>query len=273
MRSHRFVTFIRHASRTTRPLLLALLSIGAQAEDLTVYAAASLTDAMQTLSADWEKTSGINVKLSFAASSALAKQIEAGAQAGVFISADTQWVDYLQQRGLIAEDTRIDLLGNDLVLITPADNPAMVTLDAEFDLAAFLGEGRLATGDPAHVPVGYYAEAALKHLGLWAVAEPKLVRMDSVRAALVLVERGEVPAGIVYATDAGVSSKIHLAGTFPPDSHPPIVYPLTIIAANDTPTARAFHAYLQSPQAWTVFERYKFKRPGRASEIDPSSHE
>ncbi|MSR14074.1 MAG: molybdate ABC transporter substrate-binding protein [Gammaproteobacteria bacterium] len=248
--------------RTVRKLLFfALFSSNLQAEDLTVYAAASLTEVMQLLSEAWGKAHSTKVRLSFAASSALAKQIEAGAQAGVFLTADARWMEYLDARALLTPNSRIDLLGNTLVLVTPSDNAISLALSEHFDLGALLGDGRLATGDPAHVPVGYYAEAALKSLKVWAIAEPRLVRTDSVRAALVLVERGEVPAGIVYATDAAISTKVRIAGVFPSTSHPPIVYPLARIAANETPVARAFYTYLLSPAARAVFERYGFRQP------------
>jgi molybdate transport system substrate-binding protein len=244
-----------------RLALLCLLPMIVQARDLTVYAAASLTEVMQAISAAWEQTTEHHVKLSFAASSALAKQIEAGAQASVFVSADSRWMDYLATGGYLVPDTRVDLVGNRLVLVTPLDHPVSVALEPGFDLAALLGDGRLATGDPAHVPVGFYAEAALRTLRAWSIAEPKLVRADSVRAALVLVERGEVPAGIVYATDAAITPKVHVAGEFPANSHPPIVYPLAIIAEHDDLIARDFYAYLQSPSARVVFDQFGFTRP------------
>lgn len=242
-------------------VLLSVLPRFAGASDLTVYAAASLTEVMQTIATDWEQATGTHIKLSFAASSALAKQIEAGAQAGVFMSADARWMDYLDTRGYLVANSRVDLLGNELVLITPAENPAQVQLESGFDLAGLLGDGRLATGDPAHVPVGLYAEAALKTLGVWSIAEPRLVRVDSVRAALVLVERGEVPAGIVYATDAAVTSKVHIAARFPASTHPLIVYPLALISGFDTPAARAFYLHLTGRGARRVFDRFGFTRP------------
>lgn len=239
-------------------LVLGLAALTARADTLVVFAAASLTNALQDIGKSFEAQSGHAVKYSFAASSTLARQIESGAQAQLFLSADEQWMDYLAERKLIVANSRIPLLGNSLVLVTPADSKAAVTLGRGFDLAGLLGDGRLATGDPAHVPVGKYAQAALTHLGVWPVAEPRLVRADSVRAALVLVERGEVPAGIVYATDAALSARVRVAATFPADSHAPITYPAAIIAGQDTPAARAFHTYLRSDAAAAVFKRYGF---------------
>ena len=251
-----------NARRTLITLLSALL-LGLQpglsrADTLVVFAAASLTNALQEIGRQFESNSGHAVRFSFAASSALARQIEAGAQAQVFLSADEQWMDYLAARRLVVPTSRIDLLGNSLVLVTPAGSTAQVALRPGFDLARLLGDGRLATGDPAHVPVGKYAKDALVHFGVWGIAESKLVRADSVRAALALVERGEVPAGIVYATDAAVTPKVRVAARFPADSHPPITYPAAIIAGQDGPAARAFHAWLRSEPARAIFLRHGF---------------
>lgn len=248
-----------NALRLLSALLLFCVHLGmARADNLVVFAAASLTNAMQDIGKDFEARSGHKVKFSFAASSALAKQIEAGAQAQVYLSADEQWMDYLAERKLIVADTRVSLLGNSLVLVTPTDSAVNVDLKAGLDLAGMLGDGRLATGDPAHVPVGKYAKAALTHLGMWTAIEPKLVRADSVRAALVLVERGEVPMGIVYGTDAAVTPKVRVAGTFPADSHTPITYPAAIVAGQDTPVAREFYKWLKGDAAAAVFKRYGF---------------
>lgn len=244
--------------RLITALLLCLQLPLAHAADLVVFAAASLTNALQDIGRDFETRTGQKVKFSFAASSALARQIEAGAQAQVFLSADEQWMDYLAERRLLAAGSRSDLLGNRLVLVTPAENRSAVELKPGFNLAALLGDGRLATGDPAHVPVGKYAQAALTSLRVWNIAEPRLVRADSVRAALTLVERGEVPAGIVYITDAAVTPKVRIAGIFPPDSHPPIVYPAAIVAGQDTPAARDFLVWLRGESARSVFRRYGF---------------
>ena len=238
--------------------LLAVQFASARAGELVVFAAASLTNAIQDVGRAFHEETGHIVKFSFAASSTLARQIEAGAQAQVYLSADEQWMDYLAERKLIVTSSRATLLGNSLVLVTPAGSTVSADLKPGFDLAGLLGDGRLATGDPAHVPVGKYARAALTRLGLWTVAEPRLVRADSVRAALVLVERGEVPAGIVYATDAAVTPKVRVAGIFPADSHAPITYPAAIVAGQDSPLARRFNEWLRGEKAAGIYKRYGF---------------
>jgi len=240
--------------------LVLLVPLAARAQELTVFAAASLTDALKDVSALWTKDGHPPLRLSFGASSTLARQIEQGAPAALFASADEKWMDYLAQKNLIAADTRKDLLGNDLVLVVPADKPLHVTIGPDFDLAGLLGaNGRLATGDPAHVPVGIYAEQALKKLGWWDKIAPRLARTDDVRAALLLVERGEAPAGIVYATDAAVSKAVMIAGTFPASSHDPVSYPFAVTKSGDTPEARALLTFLEGPQARAVFVRRGFK--------------
>jgi molybdate transport system substrate-binding protein len=240
--------------------LVLLVPLTARAQELTVFAAASLTDAMKDVAALWVKAGHPPLTLSFGASSTLAKQIEEGAPAAVFASADEKWMDYLAQKNLIVADTRKDLLGNDLVLIVPADKPIHVTIGPDFDLPALLGaDGRLATGDPAHVPVGIYAEQALKKLGWWDRVSPHLARTDDVRAALLLVERGEAPAGIVYGTDAAVSKAVMVAGTFPAGSHDPVSYPFAVVKSHDTAEARALLTFLAGPQARAVFVQRGFK--------------
>jgi len=240
--------------------LVLLVPLAARAQELTVFAAASLTDAMKDVSALWTKAGHPPLTLSFGASSTLARQIEQGAPAALFASADEKWMDYLAQKNLIAADTRKDLLGNDLVLVVPAEKPMHVTLGPDFDLLGLLGaNGRLATGDPAHVPVGIYAEQALRKLGWWDKVAPRLARTEDVRAALLLVERGEAPAGIVYATDAAVSKAVMVAGTFPASSHDPVAYPFAVVKAHDTPEARALLTFLAGPQAREVFVRRGFK--------------
>jgi molybdate transport system substrate-binding protein len=200
------------------------------------------------------------LRQSFASSSTLARQIEQGAPANVFASADEKWMDYLATHSLIAVDTRKNLLGNDLVLIVPANKPTKIQIGPGFDIASLLGaNGRLATGDPAHVPVGIYAEQALKKLGVWDAVAPRLARTDDVRAALLLVERGEAPAGIVYSTDAAASKAVAIAGTFPADSHDPVTYPFAVTKAGDTPEARALMTFLAEPKARGVFVSHGFK--------------
>ncbi len=239
---------------------LVLSAPAARAQELTVFAAASLTDAMRDISGAWEKAGHKPLRLSFGASSTLARQIEQGAPANVFASADEKWMDYLAGRGLLAPGTRADVLSNDLVLIVPANRATHVTIGKGFDLAALLGpDGRLATGDPAHVPVGIYAQQALTKLGLWSAVEPRLAPTEDVRGALQLVERGEAPAGIVYATDAAVSKGVAIAGTFPADSHDPITYPFAVVKAGDTPDARVLLRFLGGPEAKAIFVRRGFK--------------
>jgi molybdate transport system substrate-binding protein len=241
-------------------LCVLLVPLAARAQELTVFAAASLTDAMKDVSAQWVKAGHQPLRMSFGSSSTLARQIEQGAPANVFASADEKWMDYLAGKDLIVADTRKDLLGNDLVLVVPADKPKHLAIDSGFDLIALLGpNGRLAVGDPAHVPVGIYAEQALKKLGLWEGVEPRLARTDDVRSALLLVERGEAPAGIVYTTDAAVSKGVMVAGTFPADTHDPVSYPFALTKAGDTAEARALLAFLAGPSARAVFVQRGFK--------------
>ncbi len=237
-----------------------LTPLSARAQELTVFAAASLTDALKDVAAQWVAAGHPPLRLSFGASSTLARQIEQGAPANLFASADEKWMDYLADKKLLAEGTRKDLLGNDLVLVVPAGKPVHVTIGPGFDLAALLGpDGRLATGDPAHVPVGIYAEQALRKLGLWDSIQPRLARTEDVRAALLLVERGEAPAAIVYATDAAVSKAVSVAGTFPANSHDAVTYPFAVTKAGDTPDARALMTFLAGPQARAVFLQRGFK--------------
>jgi molybdate transport system substrate-binding protein len=241
-------------------LIVLSLPLTAHAQQLTVFAAASLTDAMKDISTKWTAAGHQPLVLSFGASSTLARQIEQGAPANVFASADEKWMDYLAEKKLIAPDTRKDLLGNDLVLVVAANKPMHVAINKSFDLMGLLGpDGRLATGDPAHVPVGIYAEQALKALGMWDSVSSKLARTGDVRSALLLVERGEAPAGIVYATDAAVSNAVMIAGTFPADSHDPVSYPFAVTKSGDTTEARALLAFLTSPPARAVFVQRGFK--------------
>lgn len=235
-------------------LCLLFAPLCARAQELTVFAAASLTDAMKDVSVLWTKAGHPPLRMSFASSSTLARQIEQGAPVNVFASADQNWMDYLAKKNLIAADTRKDLLGNDLVLVVPADKPVHVTIGPGFDLLGLLGtSGRLAVGDPAHVPAGIYAEQALRKLGWWDRVAPRLARAEDVRAALLLVERGEAPAGIVYGTDAKISKAVMVAGTFPASSHDAVSYPFAVIKSGDTPAARALLTFLEGPEARAVF--------------------
>jgi molybdate transport system substrate-binding protein len=224
---------------------------------ITVFGAASLTDVLQDLGDTFTKDTSIPVRFSFASSSVLARQIENGAPADLFFSADLQWMDYLQARALIRPATRVDMVGNQLILVAPVDSKVTLKIEPHFPLAAALGKGRLATGDPDSVPAGRYAKEALIALGVWDSVSARLVRADSVRAALAFVDRGETPLGIVYATDALADKKVRFIDAFPADSHEPIIYPaaLTNVANAD---AAKFLAYMRGPAGDLAFKRYGF---------------
>ena len=242
-------------------LLLLLLTAPAQAAgQVTVFAAASTTDAVRTvLTAFRETHPQTSVRTSFAASSTLAKQIARGAPADLFLSANVGWMDYLEKRGAIDADSRIDLLGNRLVLVAPADTEvASDRQNLPQNLPRMLGERRLAIGDPAHVPAGIYAKQALRSLGQWDQLRQRTANAADVRAALALVGRGEAAAGIVYATDARISDKVRTLATLPADSHPPIDYPLARIAGADRPAVDALYAFLQSKRARAIFRDHGF---------------
>ena len=235
-------------------LLLLLPGVARAQQHLTVFAAASLTDAMKDIDTAWQAQHHPALRLSFASSSTLARQIAQGAPVNLYASADEKWMNYLAQRHLLAKGTRQDLLSNQLVLIVPADHPQHLTISPKLDLSALLGSGgRLAIGDPNTVPAGIYARQALQKLGLWAQAKDHLAPAADVRSALLLVERGEAPAGIVYATDAAISKQVMVAGVFPPGSHPPITYPFALLKSGDTPQAKALLAFLGSKQAKQIF--------------------
>ena len=233
-------------------------SAQAQEKTITVFAAASMKNALDDVDAAFTRQSGIKVVASYDASSALMKQIEGGAPADVFVSADLKWMDYGAQKKLIKHDTRINLLGNTLVLIAPKNSKIEhVTIAPGFDLAKLAGDGRIATGDVTAVPVGIYAKAALEKLGVWPSVEPKMAMTANVRAALVLVARGEAPLGIVYSTDAKVEPGVKVVGVFPEDSHDPIVYPVAA-TAGAKPEAKVYLAFLRSQAAKSIFEAYGF---------------
>jgi molybdate transport system substrate-binding protein len=230
----------------------------AQQQPLIVFAAASMKNALDDVDAAFSKQTGIKVVASYEASSALMKQIEQGAPADVFISADPDWMDYGEKRNLINNSTRVNLLGNRLVLIAPKTSPIdNVTIGPGFDLAGLAGKGRVATGDVRAVPVGIYAKAALEKLGIWTAVEPKMAMAANVRAALLLVARDEAPLGIVYATDAKVEPSVKIVGIFPEDSHPPIIYPVAL-TAHAKPDASKYLDFLRTAAAKTIFERYGF---------------
>lgn len=231
----------------------------AESPNVTVFAAASLTNALTDIAKMADEKGIAKVTPSFASSSTLAKQIERGAPADIFLSADKEWMDYLEQRKLIQTGTRSDLLGNALVFIVPADEKGEVKIEKDPDVEKFLKGGRLSLADPDHVPAGKYAKEALTGMGLWAGFGPKLARANDVRGALALVERGECPLGIVYSTDAAISTKVRAAATIPAQYHKPIVYPVGLVTGHDTPAARAFLGFLKSAEAKAVFEKYGFK--------------
>lgn len=240
--------------------LLVLLSTAVSArpeEPVRVFAAASLTNALKDIGSQWQKAGHAAPSLAFAASSALAKQIEAGAPADMFASADPKWMDHLGERGKIDTASRVNLLGSTLVLIVPKGRTLPVEMRKGFGLAAAF-KGKLCTGEPGVVPVGIYAQQSLEALGWWAALQGRIVGTDDVRTALAFVERGECALGIVYATDAAISSKVEVLATFPEGTHKPIVYPFALVRGARA-EARAFLDYVKtSPQAAAVFQKYGF---------------
>ncbi|MBX4869143.1 molybdate ABC transporter substrate-binding protein [Rhizobium bangladeshense] len=236
----------------------ALPASAAAAEKLTVFAAASLKNALDPASAAWAKESGKEAVASYAASGALAKQIENAAPADIFISADGDWMDYLAEKKLIKAGTRSDLLGNRIVLVAEKDRAKPVEIKDGFDLAGLLGDGRLAMGEPKSVPAGKYGMAALEKLGVWTSVESKVAGAESVRAALALVSRGEAPYGIVYQTDAAADKGVAIVGTFPAESHPPIIYPIAILAESTNPDASAYLDFLKSEKGAAFFAAQGF---------------
>jgi molybdate transport system substrate-binding protein len=230
----------------------------AEERGLTIFAAASMKNALDDVDAAYAAKTGVKITASYAASSVLARQIDQGAPADIFLSADTEWMDYAAKQKTIQADTRSNLLGNSIVLIAPKDSSIdKVAIAPGFDLARLAGQGRIATGDVSSVPVGKYAKAALERLDAWDAAAAKFAMAESVRAALTLVARGEAVLGIVYATDAKVEPGVKVVGTFPADSHPPIIYP---VAATTSAGAAAtnYLAFLHSQAAKTIFEKYGF---------------
>src|ERR1700742_542220 len=228
------------------------------ADTITVFAAASLTDAMNSIGKAYEAKTGTHVVFSFAASSVLAKQIESSAGADMFMSADEDWMNDLDKHGLVAPGTRHDLLANHLVLIAPAGLKISVRIAPYFDLASALGSSRLAIADPASVPAGKYGKAALTNLGVWDSVSGKLAVAENVRAALSFVARGETTLGIVYNTDAEIEPRVHVVGTFPDDSHAPIVYPVALVK-DAKPGAADFEKYLSGPEATAIFKKAGFE--------------
>ncbi len=241
-------------------LLAAALAPGAFADTITVFAAASLKEALDAAAKPFSESTGHKVVVSYAASNALARQIEAGAPAAVFICADTEWADYVQSKGLALPGTRRDLLGNDLVLIAPAASGARIRIAPGFALGDALGSGRLAIANPDAVPAGRYAKASLTALGAWSAVERRLAPAENVRAALLLVARGEAPFGIVYRTDAMAEPGVRIVDAFPAASHPPIVYPIVLLKGAPA-AAKDLSVYLASAKARAVWRRFGFTEP------------
>jgi molybdate transport system substrate-binding protein len=228
-------------------------------DQIVVFAAASMRNALDEADTAFTKTTGTKVTVSYAASSALAKQIAQGAPADIFISANIKWMDFLDGKKLIAPGTRVNLLGNSLVLIAPKDSKLnKVEIGKGFDIAKLAGTGRIAVADVKGVPAGLYAKAALQSLGAWAAAEPKLAQAENVRATLAYVTRGETPLGIVYSTDAKIEPKVKIVGVFPADSHPSITYPVAATAESKNQKTKDYLHFLRTPAAKAIFEKYGF---------------
>ena len=239
----------------TAPLAVAQDSVK---DSVTVFEAASMKNALDDANAAFTRATGVKVTASYAASPALAKQIEQGAPADIFISADLKWMEYLTEHKLIKPDTRVNLLGNRLVLIAPLDSKLdKVEIAKGFDITKLAGDGRIAVADVKAVPAGLYAKAALESLGAWPAAEPKLAMAENVRATLAFVARGETPIGIVYETDAKVEPKVKIVGVFPESSHLPVIYPVAATATAGPGAARYLN-FLQTNAAKSIFEKYGF---------------
>lgn len=237
---------------------VAMAAASPRAETVTVFAAASTADAMGEAIVLYNETENGSVRASFAASSTLARQIENGAPADLYLSASLRWMDYLSERGLIAASSRRRLMGNRLVLVAPRDSTLEIVPAPGFRLAEALGEGRLAMGDPDHVPAGIYGRQALEALGVWERVEPRIARTGDARAALALVARGEAAAGIAYATDAAISDAVRVVAEFPADSHAPVSYEAALVAGRESVAAERFLAFLASGPARRVFRRHGF---------------
>jgi molybdate transport system substrate-binding protein len=244
-------------------------SARAQNRDVLVFAAASMKNALDEINDAWARENGgRKATISYAASSALAKQIEGGAPADLFVSADLDWMEYVGDKGLIRTETRINLLGNRIVLIAPKDGVSAMTIAPGLDLAGALGQGRLAMANVDAVPAGKYGKAALEKLGAWNAVKDRVAQAENVRAALLLVSRGEAPLGIVYQTDAAADPTVKIVGTFPEDTHPPIVYPVAVTKTSANGNAPALLAFLRGPAARVAFERQGFtvlNRPASGS--------
>ena len=247
--------------RLVAALLLAAIAPAAHAQGALVFAASSLKEALDEAAGAFAAGRAGRVEISYGASGTLARQIERGAPADIFISADPQWADYLEQRGLVAAGTRRSLLANELVLVAPAASALRLKLAPGLDLARALGKGRLAIADPASVPAGRYGKSALQWLGAWNAIADRIAPSENVRAALALVARGEAPLGIVYRTDALAETGVRIVDTFPASSHPAIVYPVMVLKRSASPVATAFAGYLSTPDARAIFARHGFRTP------------
>ena len=245
-------------------MILALILVSAQsarAESLLFFAAASTGRAIERIVELYHGQSSDTVRVSLAASSTLAVQITNGAPADLFLSANARWMDYLAEKNAIVLETRVDLLANWLALITAVDNPLILKIAPGFPIARVLGDGRLALADPDHVPAGIYAKAAIEKLGVWESVAQRLTRSANVRAAVFLVGRRETPLGVAYTTDVATDGNLRIVDVFPADTHPPIVYPLALVAQNKASSAQKFANFLASPTARRVFQRYGFQFP------------
>ncbi|WP_342361889.1 molybdate ABC transporter substrate-binding protein [Terrarubrum flagellatum] len=250
--------FIAAVALVAPALVLAPIA-QAQDKELVIFAAASLKNALDDAAAAWSKSANKPApKISYAASNTLAKQIEQGAPADLFLSADLDWMDYIAGKNLIKPDTRVNLLANRIVLVASKDSVAAINIGPGFDLGKSLGGGRLAMGNVDAVPAGKYGKAALEKLGAWDGVKDKIAQAESVRAALLLVSRGEAPLGIVYATDAAADPNVKIVGTFPEDSHPPIIYPVAVTKDSANSDAATFLQYLRSVGARGAFEKQGF---------------
>ena len=258
MKPHFKLNRLRSTTGLAAIALLGGLPVAAAAEEITVFAAASMTNALAEIEEKFEAASGHDLIISLAGSSELARQIQEGAPADIFVSANIEWMDEVEEAGLVEEGTRFDLLGNSIVLIAHGKDAAPVEITPDLDLAGALGDGKLAMALVDAVPAGIYGKAALESLELWDDVEAHVAQSDNVRTTLALVATGEAPYGIVYSTDAVAEDNVTVVGTFPTDSHPPIVYPAADLANRDFPAETEFLDYLRGPEAKEAFERQGF---------------
>ena len=257
-RMQRSCEVLRRGARILALLIAVVLAPVVHARNLTVFAAASLKDALDEVSTTYRKRTAERIAISYAGSAALAKQIDNGAPADIFISADREWMDYVEKRNHVKSGSRFDLLRNEIVLIAPAASTVAVEMRRGFRLAQLLDDGRLAMADPDSVPAGKYGKAALETFGVWPSVANRIARAENVRAALLFVSRGEAPLGIVYRTDAAADKRVRIVAVFPPDTHPPIVYPAALLVSGSSGHAAKFYDYLRSPAASDIFRKHGF---------------